>query len=395
MTVPTFAEARGSVLEKIPVRVPEIERVDLLAAAGRVLGLDLAADRDYPPTARSVRDGFAVRSGDLPRRLRLIGEVRAGESYKGSVGRGETVEIMTGAPLPQGADQVIMVEHIRREGEFIVVDAMPKRGDNFNPQGVEATAGQRVLHTGQRLGYAQIAELATIGVTQVPVFLKPRVAILATGDELVPVDATPRPDQVRNSNAYSLAVQVQRAGGEPILLTPAHDTADSTRHLLQQGLEADLLLISGGVSAGKYDLVETILAELEAKFFFTRVKVQPGQPLVFGQCREKFFFGLPGNPTSTMVTFELFARAAIELLSGELTPLLPLLAASLTQPLKQKPGLTRVLPATLSPDGRNVTPIAWKGSGDVAAVARANCFTVSDPERDDYAAGDWIRVLPQ
>ena len=157
------------------------------------------------------------------------------------------------------------------------------------------------------------------------------------------------------------------------MLTPAHDTAESTRHLLQQGLEADLLLISGGVSAGKYDLVETILAEMEAKFFF----------------------GLPGNPTSTMVTFELFARAAIELLSGELTPMLPLLTSSLAAPLRQKAGLTRVLPATLSADGRTVTPMAWKGSGDGAAVARANCFTVSDPEREEYEAGDLIRVMQQ
>ena len=379
----------------IPVRVPEIEMVELAEAAGRVLGVDLAADRDYPPTARSVRDGFAVRSADLPGRLRRIGEVRAGESYDGQVETGETVEIMTGAPMPAGADQVIMVEHIQRDGDFVIVNSMPKPGDNFNPQGVEAAAGQRVLHTGQRLGYAQVAELATIGVIKVPVFVKPRVAILATGDELVAIDAKPRADQVRNSNAYSLAVQVRRAGGEPVMLTPAHDTAESTRHLLQQGLEADLLLISGGVSAGKYDLVETILAEMEARFFFTRVKVQPGQPLVFGECREKFFFGLPGNPTSTMVTFELFARAAIELHSGELTPMLPLLTSSLTAPLRQKAGLTRVLPATLSADGRTVTPMAWKGSGDVAVVARANCFTVSDPEREEYEAGDLIRVMQQ
>ena len=395
MTVPTFAEARACVFEKILVRVPEMEMVELSEAAGRVLGIDLAADRDYPPTARSVRDGFAVRSADLPGRLRRIGEVRAGESYDGQVGPGETVEIMTGAPMPAGADQVIMVEHVRRDGDVVIVDSRPKPGENFNPQGVEAAAGQRVLHTGQRLGYAQVAELATIGVVSVPVFVKPRVAILATGDELVAIDTKPRADQVRNSNAYSLAVQVRRAGGIPVLLTPAHDTAESTRHLLQQGLEADLLLVSGGVSAGKYDLVETILAEMEAKFFFTRVKVQPGQPLVFGECQEKFFFGLPGNPTSTMVTFELFARAAIELLSGELTPMLPLLTSSLAAPLRQKAGLTRVLPATLSADGRTVRPMAWKGSGDVAVVARANCFTVSDPEREEYEAGDLIRVMQQ
>lgn len=395
MTALTFAEARACVLENIFVRVPETEVVDLLAAAGRILAADLAADRDYPPTARSVRDGFAVRSVDLPGRLRLIGEVRAGESYPGTVGIGETVEIMTGAPMPAGADQVIMVEHVQREGDFVVIHSLPSPGTNFNPRGVEAAAGQRVLEAGQRLGFAHISQLATIGVSCVPVFIKPRVAILATGDELVAVDAQPRADQVRNSNAYSLAVQVARAGGEPILLSTAHDTAASTRALLQQGLEADLLLISGGVSAGKYDLVETILAELEAKFFFTRVRVQPGQPLVFGQCRERFFFGLPGNPSSTMVTFELFARAAIELLSGALTPMLPMLIASLTAPLLQKAGLTRVLPAVLSPDGHTVTPIHWKGSGDVTSLARANCFTVSDPDREAYQAGDLIRVLLQ
>ncbi len=395
MTVLTFAEARGCVLQNIPVSVPAIEIVDLLSAAGRVLAEDLAADRDYPPTARSVRDGFAVRSANLPGRLRVVGEVRAGESYQGQVGRGEAVEIMTGAPLPRGADQVVMVEHVKREGGFIVVEGLPQPGENFNPQGLEAAGGQRVLYAGQRLGFAQIAQLATIGVSRVPVFVKPRVAILSTGDEIVPIDVQPRADQVRNSNAYSLAVQVVRAGGEPVMLSTAEDTAESTRHLLQQGLEADLLLISGGVSAGKYDLVETILAELEAKFFFTRVRLQPGQPLVFGQCRERFFFGLPGNPSSTMVTFELFARAAVELLSGELTPMLPMLTASLTAPLHQKPGLTRVLPAVLSAHGLTVTPIHWKGSSDVPSLARANCFTISDPEREAYEAGDLIRVLRQ
>jgi molybdopterin molybdotransferase len=375
------------------VRVPIVETVDLLAAAGRILAIDLAADRDYPPTARSVRDGFAVRSADLPERLRVIGEVRAGETYEGSVGPGEAVEIMTGAPMPAGADQVVMVEHVTRDGDFVIVELPASPGTNFNPQGSEAAAGQRVLYTGQRLGFPQIAQLATIGVSRVPVFMKPRVAILSTGDEVVPVDTRPQPNQVRNSNAYSLAVQVARAGGEPILLSTAHDTAESTRALLQKGLAADLLLISGGVSAGKYDLVETILAEFEAKFYFTRVRIQPGQPLVFGQCRERFFFGLPGNPSSTMVTFELFARAAIELLSGAIDPMLPLLSATLTAPLQQKPGLTRVLPATLTDTG--VTPIPWKGSGDVPSLARANCFTVSDPDRESYEAGDLIQVLLQ
>ena len=384
----------------IPARVPETEFVDLMAAADRVLAEDLAADRDYPPTARSVRDGFAVRAGNLPGRLEVIGEVRAGETYRGQVHPGQAVEIMTGAPLPDGADQVIMVEHVKREGSHITANVPPHPGDNVSAQGIEAAAGQRVLCAGQRLGFAQIAQLAAVGVIKVPVFIRPRVAILATGDEVVPVDTTPRANQVRNSNAYSLAVQVQRAGGIPVMLQTAHDTAESTRAMMRQGLEADLLLISGGVSAGKYDLVETILTEFEAKFFFTRVKVQPGQPLVFGRCvngdgAERFFFGLPGNPSSTMVTFELFARAAIEVLSGELTPMLPLLTAALTAAITQKSGLTRVLPAMLSPDGAAVTPIHWKGSGDVPSLARANCFTVSDPGRETYAAGDFIRVMRQ
>jgi molybdopterin molybdotransferase len=395
LTVPTFDEARACVLDKIPVSIPATEIVELLAAAGRILADDLAADRDYPPTARSVRDGFAVRSADLPGKLRVIGEVRAGETFPGTIGAGEAVEIMTGAPVPHGADQIIMVEHVTREGDAVIIDSPPLPGTNFNPQGDEAAAGQPVLFAGQRLGYPQIAQLATIGVEHVPVFAKPRVAILATGDEIVPIDARPRANQVRNSNAYSLAVQVARAGGEPWLLPVAHDNAESTRQSIAQGLEADLLLISGGVSAGKYDLVETILAEFEARFFFTRVRVQPGQPVVFGQCRERFFFGLPGNPSSTMVTFELFARAAIELLSGQPQPMLPLLTTRLAAPLSQKPGLTRVLPARLSADGASVTPIHWKGSGDVPALARANCFTVSDAAREVYEAGDLIRVLLQ
>ncbi len=393
MTVPTFAEARACVLEKIAVQVPPIETVELLEANGRVLAVDLAADRDYPPTARSVRDGFAVRSADLPGRLKVIGEVQAGGTFTGTVGAGEAVEIMTGAPMPYGADQVVMVEHVGRDGDFVQVRDLPSAGANFNPQGVEASAGGRVLETGQRLGYAQIGQLATIGVTRVPVFKRPRVAIVATGDEVIPVDERPAPNQVRNSNAYSVAAQVLRAGGEPVILPIARDQVDSTRELLSEGLETDLLLISGGVSAGKYDLVETVLAEFAAHFYFTRVKVQPGQPLVFGTCRERFFFGLPGNPSSTMVTFELFVRSAIELLSGVRRPLLPLPYARLRSALNQKPGLTRVLPAYLDDEG--VTPIAWKGSGDVPSLAKANCFTVSDPERDGYEAGDFIRVLMQ
>jgi molybdopterin molybdotransferase len=185
---------------------------------------------------------------------------------------------------------------------------------------------------------------------------------------------------------------VRRAGGIAEMLPIARDNYESTRELIEQGLASDLLLLSGGVSAGKYDIVERVLADLGAKFFFDRVKIQPGQPLVFGSVREKFFFGLPGNPASTMVTFELFARAAIEKMSGA-APSLPLLRAKLTRDFRHKSGLTRFLPAHLSGDGSTITPESWQGSGDVAALARANAFLVADADRESWNAGDDIRVL--
>ncbi len=372
-----------------------MEEVALLEAAGRVLAEPIAADRDFPPLDRSVRDGFAVRSGGDLREFRVAGEVRAGEMYDGECGVGEAVEIMTGAPVPAGADSVVMVEHVRRENGVITLDRPPAPGDNVNPRGAEARRGDSLLDAGRRLGFVEIALLASVGHSRVKVYAKPRVAIVATGDELVGIGDSPRDHQVRNSNAYSLAVQTVRAGGTPLILPTARDDWESTVSAVARGLEADLLLLSGGVSAGKYDIVEGVLAELGAEFFFDRVRVQPGQPLVFGRAQYKFFFGLPGNPASTMVTFEVFARAAVELLGGETAPRLPFLHARLSEPFRHKGGLTRFLPACLSAGGAELTPAPWKGSGDVAALARANAFLVAEPDRESYDAGDWIQVLPR
>ncbi len=235
--------------------------------------------------------------------------------------------------------------------------------------------------------------LASAGRARVPVYRKPRVAILATGDEIVPVTEIPREFQIRNSNVYSLAAQVERAGGTPEILPVARDEFEHTRALAARGLEADLLLLSGGVSAGKYDLVERVLAELGAEFFFDRVRIQPGQPLVFGRAAGTFFFGLPGNPSSTMITFEIFARAAGELLAGQQEVSLPMPWARLAEDFRHRPGLTRFLPARLSPDGAEVTPVPWHGSGDVPALTRANAFLVADPDRTEWKAGELIRVL--
>ena len=396
MATYSFADARRLVVDRtLSARRLETESVPLEQCAGRVLAEFVSADRDYPPVARSVRDGFAVRAGDLPGQLALIGEVRAGSEFAGEVGAGQCVEIMTGAPLPSGADAVVMVEHVQRNGVAISFERRPPGGEFINAAGSEARRGQAVLPAGFRLGFAQIALLATFGKTQVKVYQRPRVAILATGDEVVPVDATPNHTQVRNSNAHALAAQVTRAGGIPTILPVAPDEKEATRRLIAEGLSHDLLLLSGGVSAGKYDYVEPVLAEVGAEFFFDRVLIQPGQPLVFGRARERFFFGLPGNPGSAMVTFELFGRAALELLGGQQHSDLYLPRLKLTGDFSHKPGLTRFLPARVNADATEVTPIRWQGSSDVTAMARANAFMMCDAETESWRTGDPIGVLFQ
>ncbi len=371
--------------------IPEIDTVGLDCAAGRVLATEARADRDYPPLARSVRDGFAVRAADTPGRLVVVGEVRAGEIPALEVLAGEAIEIMTGASIPRGADAVVMVEHVTREGARIVCP-LAQSGQFINPQGCEASQDSIVVPAGKRLDYSTVAWLATIGVTRPTVFRKPEVAILATGDEIVEPGQRPEPHQIRNSNAYSLAVQVARAGGQATILPIVRDTRESTRTGIEHALAFDLLLLSGGVSAGKYDLVETVLSELGAEFFFDRVRIQPGQPLVFGRVQEKFFFGLPGNPASTMVTFELFARAALELLGGQSESSLSVSQATLGHDFRHKPGLTRFLPALLSSDG-TLTQVPWQGSADVPALTRANAFLVAASDREEWKAGDLIQVL--
>jgi molybdopterin molybdotransferase len=312
------------------------------------------------------------------------------------VGPGEAVEIMTGAPAPAGADAVVMVEYSRREGGDVILERSVEPDRNIVPQGSESPAGAVVLDRGTRLDFPQIALLASVGCASVPVWRRPRVAILSTGDEVVPIEAAPESFQIRNSNAWSLAAQIARRGGEPLVLPVAPDRLPETRDLIRRGLEADMLLLSGGVSMGKHDLVEQALGELGAEIFITQVKIQPGKPLVFGRVRDRPVFGLPGNPVSTMVTFEVFARAALELLAGVPAPALPFLEAALATPFRHKPVLTRFLPARLQGDNfaAAVEPIQWQGSGDLAATARANCFLVAPDTRDSWDAGERISVLP-
>jgi molybdopterin molybdotransferase len=390
----TFLEARETVVNAVrAARNPAPEETGLDCAAGRVLAETVRADRDSPALSRSARDGFAVRAADLPGELDVTGEVRAGECFAGEVGAGQAVAIMTGAPLPAGADAVVMVEHTVARIGRVLIPQPAEPGRNVNPRGCEARAGDPLLQPGKRLDYSDVALLAAVGHTRVRVFRRPVVAIISTGDEVVGIAETPLPHQVRNSNASALGALVERAGGVPSVLPIARDSVEHTRGIVEQGLDCDLLLISGGVSAGKYDVVEPVLREMGAAFHFDRVLIQPGQPLVFGSVAGKFFFGLPGNPASTMVTFEAFARAALELLGGQAEVALHLPFARLTREFRHRPGLTRFLPARLSADGSEVTPVEWRGSADIPALTRADAFLVADPGRAEYAAGDWIRVL--
>jgi molybdopterin molybdotransferase len=302
---------------------------------------------------------------------------------------------MTGAAVPSGADAVVMIEHTVRDGDEVRFERAPVTGQNFVPRGSEARAGQTLLTPGMRLGYAELALAAQVGAAELKCAQKPRVAILATGDEIVPVDSIPGRFQIRNSNSVSLAAQVRLAGGKPVLLGNAMDREDDLSAKIRRGLQEDLLVLSGGVSMGKYDLVEKVMREMETEFYFDAVAIRPGKPAVFGKCREKFVFGLPGNPVSTMVAFELFVAPAVDLLSGGEARDLLLLDARLGEALDEKPGVTHFLPARMEGQGANreVVALKWQGSGDIAALARSNCFVVVSAEKEKIAVGERVEVM--
>jgi molybdopterin molybdotransferase len=435
-TILTFEQARHLVEQHAATLRPRgKELVELLDSLGQILAEPVLADRNFPPFPRATRDGYAVRAADLaqlPATLAVIAEIKAGATADASlkVESGQAAAIMTGAPAPPGCDAAVMVEYTSRNGDQVTITKGIAAGDNIVPTAAEAKRGDRLLSPGVRLDHAAIAVAGSVGRSRLLVYSKPRVAVLATGDELVDIDVPLASNQIRNSNTYSLAAQVQAAGGEPVLLPIAPDEPERLRELIADGLEADLLLLSGGVSMGKYDLVEQVLAQFEAEFFFTGAQIQPGRPVVFGRipcvpgvpARERgedrsggqgfsradksikgalasdvhtYFFGLPGNPVSTMVTFELFARPVLEALAGMTPRKLIFLHAKLKSEIKTKPGLKRFLPAILSGEFEQaeVELVRWQGSGDIAATASANCYIVIPPDREQIAAGEWVPLL--
>ena len=409
-----FAEALEVVLRHAAgVRLPQAETVALLASAGRVLAESVTADRDQPPFDRSTRDGFAVRAEEYSAgaRLRVSGQVRAGQAWgEGEVEAGCAVEIMTGAPVPRGTNAVAMVEHVEQGGGDVWAAAPARRlrvGENIVPLGSEARLGDALLATGTVIGAAEIALAAACGLGEVEIYKRPMVAIVATGDELVELvelDEALEAQQIRNSNSYALAALVQAAGGFAGRLAIARDTREDVRDRIAQARMWDLMLLSGGVSAGKYDLVEEVLAEFGAEFFFTGVRMQPGKPVVFGRLPkledadgagpECYFFGLPGNPVSTQVTFQCFVEPLLRAMCGAGVAGPKFVQATLAEDVGGKAGLTRILPARLTFDlvRPEVRLVGWQGSGDLAANARANCYSVL-PDGIELKAGDVITVL--
>ncbi|MCU1285236.1 MAG: molybdopterin molybdochelatase [Acidobacteriales bacterium] len=405
-SVLSFEEARACVEKHARNLSAQISRaVPLLDSIGRALAEDITADRDFPPFSRATRDGFALRAADLttlPATLKVIGQVKAGSPTPtfGPIQSGTCAEIMTGAAVPAGADAIVMMEYtIRLSDDSVQINRAVKNGENIVPAGSEARAGEILLKCGSRIGYPQIAVAASVGKSKLDVYAKPRIAILSTGDEVVDIADSPGPHQIRNSNSYSLAAQVLAAGASPEQLPIAPDESAKLRELIQRGFDSDLLLISGGVSMGKFDLVEQVLRDFNAEIFFTGALIQPGKPIVFGRIirdnQSKYFLGLPGNPISTMVTFELFARPLMDALSGASPSPLLFAKARLKADLRPRPGLTRFLPAVLA--GNHAIPevelVGWQGSGDIVSMARANSFVVVPPDREHIAAGEDVSIL--
>jgi len=395
----SYEQARNRLIEEIGKKKgPRATAVvSVWDALGLVLAQEVRTDRQYPPFDRSTRDGYALRSKEVGpgAQLKCVGEIKAGDTVREALAAGTCLQIMTGAAVPAGADAVVMIEHTTREGDLVRFERAVERGQNIVPRGSEAAAAQSILTPGMRLGYAELALAAQVGGVRLECAQRPRVAILSTGDEVVLIDESPGEFQIRNSNSVSLAAQVRIAGGQPVVLGNAVDRIEDLGEKIERGLQEDALVLSGGVSMGKYDLVESVLKAMGAEFFFDAVAIRPGRPAVFGMCQGKPVFGLPGNPVSTMVTFELFVVPAIDLLSGAEARALPLVEARLAEALRERPGLAHFLPAHVEWRERapEVKALRWQGSGDIAALSKANCFLVVPADREKIDIGETVSVL--
>ena len=391
-------EVTLAAVEAAPDRMPA-EAVPLESSLGRILRENIDADADYPRFDKAIRDGFAVRFEDVssvPVTLEVRGESRAGQGAEVSVTSGTCCEIMTGAPLPDGANAVVMVEHTEPvPPRHVRILRVARKGEGLLRRAAELRQGERVFSEGKRIEMADIGTLASFGKAEVRVSKKPRVAILATGDELVEVRQNPDAGQIRNSNSYTLLGQVLAAGGEPVLLGIGRDNLEDLRTRIGLGLKHDVLLVSGGVSMGKYDFVENVFAEYGVKVLFDSVAMKPGKPTVLGTRGQTFVFGLPGNPVSTIVAFRMFVTPVIRSLLKAADHGPGTLRARLEESAKCDPARTAIVPALVRFDGESyrIRTAPWKGSSDLAGLSRANAMVVVPKAEGSLKAGEWVDFL--
>jgi molybdopterin molybdotransferase len=389
-------------LEMVLAATPALPAEDtpLAEAAGRVLGEDVASDVDFPPFDRAAMDGYAVRAADAasaPAVLLVVGEVKAGQWPDRDVGPGEAVRIMTGAPVPRGASAVQQVEKTRPldGGRRVELLAALEPGQNVARQGSEVRGGDRVLERGQTIDPAAVAVLAAVGKGRVRVGRRPQVAVIVTGDELVDVWTTPGRARIRNSNGPALLAQVSGAGAVPRDLGVVPDDRERLAEVVKDAFQADVVVISGGVSEGAYDFVEEVLTRYDVRIAFDKVAIKPGAPLVFGRRGDKLIFGLPGNPVSAQVCFDIFVRAALLRMQGARVCSRPTVEAVLEAPMRNRSGRRNHLPVQLRFEaGRFVArPLRSMGSADIVGHARANALAILDAARLEAAAGETVPVL--
>ncbi|MDD5434546.1 MAG: molybdopterin molybdotransferase MoeA [Nitrospira sp.] len=392
-------EALKTVLDN--TKVLGTERIPIQNSLGRVLGEDVYSNLYLPPWNNSAMDGYAVRwanvkdsKKDNPSKLNVVGDIRAGLMPDKPVGDGEAIRIMTGAPVPDGADTVIRVEDTKTEEKIVSIFKASRQGENIRKRGENVKIGDLVLTRGTSIGPGQLGSMAMVGKPVVTVYRRPTVMIMSTGDELADFDEALTENKIPNSNSYAVASQVLEAGGIPHVLGIARDNKESLREKIGQGLAGDMMIVSGGVSVGDYDFVKDILKEYGIDMKFWTVGIRPGHPIAFGLVGDKPIFGLPGNPVSTMVTFEVFARPAIQKMCGNTTLFRPVVDAISEEEFSDHPGRTHYVRSIVSyKDGKYyVKSTGIQGSGILMSMAYANCFMVLPPDKEKVSAGETVKV---
>jgi molybdopterin molybdotransferase len=395
----SFEEALHKILSSI--QPLGLEKVQLLESLGRIIGEDIYAKRDIPPLDNSAMDGYALRfediresSKDHPVRLEVIEDLPAGFVSKKTIEKGQAIRIMTGAPIPKGADTVVPVEETRKEHGFTFILKAASLGENIRRSGEDVKKGERVISKGDLIRPAEVGMLASVGRSSVLIYQKPLIAILCTGDELVDVDGNLEESKIISSNSYTLAAQVKDCGAVPVQLGIARDRKEEIREKLRQGTRADVLISSAGVSVGDYDFAKDALSDLGMEMAFWQISMKPGKPLAFGTIQGKPVFGLPGNPVSSMISFEEFVRPSLLKMMGHREVLRPVVEAILQEEIRKTAGRRHFIRAFVSfKEGSYfATTTGDQGSGILMSMLKANGLIMIPEAREIARVGEKVKV---